>query len=67
MCNGRVCKYPTLEAGIEAIHSLLTRYEAKGKDTIEELNGYYVQPASTNWYNTVLKTKLHLESLQAES
>lgn len=64
MCGrGIVCRYATLEDGIKAIDSLLTKYEAKGKDTIEELNGYYVQPASQNWYNVVLKTKLHLESL----
>jgi hypothetical protein len=56
-------RFATIPDGIEAIDALLTKYEAKGKDTIEELNGYYVQPASQNWFNVVLKTKLTLESL----
>jgi hypothetical protein len=55
--------YPTIPEGIAAIDTLLTKYEAKGKDTIEELNGYYVQPASANWFNTVVKIKNELESL----
>jgi hypothetical protein len=64
MCgSGRVCAYKSWEESIEAIHSLLTKYEARGKDTIEELNGYYVVPASQNWFNVVLKTKQHVEAL----
>lgn len=56
-------QYCTAEEGIESISSLLARYEARGKDTIEDLNGYYVQPASQNWLNTVLKIKAQLENL----
>lgn len=56
-------RYATAEEGITAINGLLAGYEARGYDTIERLNGYYVQPASTNWFNTVIKTKLTLELL----
>lgn len=64
MCGkGVLCKYATLEEGIRAISTLLEKYESRGKDTLEELNGYYVVPASNNWYNTVLKTKLKVENL----
>ncbi len=63
MCRGTPCKYESYEGGIDAIDSLLERYEGRGKDTIEELNGYYVVPASQNWYNTVIKTKNLLENL----
>jgi len=56
--------YSTPEQAIEAISMLLARYEESGHDTIEKLNGYYVQPASANWLNTVLRTKSELESLQ---
>ena len=55
--------YSTAEEGIAAISDLLTKYEARGYDTIEKLNGYYVQPASSNWFNVVLRTKQELESL----
>ena len=57
-------KFSSLEGGIEAIDALLARYEDNGHNTIESLNGYYVQPASQNWLNTVLNTKELLESLQ---
>jgi hypothetical protein len=57
--------YPTPEAGIHAISDLLAKYETDGKHTsIESLNGFYVQPASNNWLQTVLKTKAYLESLE---
>ena len=55
--------YKTPEEAIAAITALLARYEERGYDTIEELNGYYVQPASQNWYSVVTKTKAHIESL----
>jgi hypothetical protein len=61
--KGHLAQYATLSDGIDAISSLLVRYEVRGKDTIEELNGYYVQPASQNWFNTVLKTKQLVENL----
>jgi len=64
MCGkGKLCAYSSIPDGISAINALLTKYEANGHDTIESLNGYYVVPASSNWYNTVLSTKLKLESL----
>lgn len=56
-------RYCTAEEGIQAISNLLARYESKSKDTLEELNGYYVQPASSNWLNTVIKAKDELERL----
>lgn len=56
-------KYADLGQGIAAIDALLAKYESRGKDTIEELNGYYVVPASNNWLSTVLKVKAELESL----
>ena len=55
--------YSTPEEAIEAISTLLAKYEAQGRDTIEELNCYYVQPCSQNWLNTVLKIKASLEAL----
>jgi len=64
MCgSGKLCHYESLEAGINAISNLLVKYESRGKDTLEELNGYYVVPASANWFNTVLKTKQLVENL----
>lgn len=62
--GGGLQRFATMGEAINAIDSLLAKYEARGKRTIEELNGYYVVPASTTWLNTVLTTKLHLESLQ---
>lgn len=56
--------FNSIPESISAISSLLSRYESKGKDTLEELNGYYVVPASQNWFNTVLKTKLTLEQYE---
>jgi hypothetical protein len=57
-------KFASLPDGIEAISNLLQKYENDKKHTtIESLNGYYVVPASASWYNTVLITKLKLESL----
>lgn len=64
MCSGRICRYDSLDAGIDAIDRLLGGYEARGRDTIEEMNGYYVQPASANWYNTVSNVKRTVESLE---
>lgn len=64
MCPGKgLCKYATLADGITAISARLVKYDVNGHDTIEKLNGYYVYPASSNWYNTVIKIKTHLESL----
>lgn len=64
MCGkGVLCRYTTLEDGIKAIDAFLTKAEAKGKDTIEELNCWYVVPCSQNWLNTVLKIKTQLEAL----
>lgn len=63
MCSGRVCHYGSAEEGIAAISNLLAKYEARGKDTIESMNGYYVVPASSLWLNTVIKTKAAVEGL----
>lgn len=51
-----------MESGIEAIETFLEKAEAK-HPTIESLNGWYNQPASKNWLNTVIKTKAKVESL----
>ena len=56
-------RYKSYEEGIAAISNLLQRYEDRGKDTIEEMNGYYVVPANPNWLNTVIKIKAQVESL----
>jgi hypothetical protein len=61
--GGGLAKYQSFEESIQAISDLLVRYEARGKDTLEELNGYYVVPASANWFSTVLKIKLQVENL----
>lgn len=61
--GGGLERYASLPDGISAISNLLVRYESRGKDTLEKLNGYYVVPASQNWYNTVLKIKLKVEEL----
>lgn len=63
MCGGKVCTYQTMELGIAAVSSLLDKMYDRGRTTVESLNGHYVVPASSNWLNTVLKTKLELESL----
>ncbi len=56
--------YSTPEQGIQAISELLAKYETEyGKTTIEQLNGFYVLPASNNWLNTVLKSKQLIENL----
>lgn len=65
MCGkGYPCKYSDLHAGIEAIDAFLAKAEASGHGTVESLNGYYVQPASSSWLQTVLKIKFELENLQ---
>jgi hypothetical protein len=56
-------RYSSYEESINAISDLLSKYEIRGKDTLEELNGYYVQPASNNWLSTVLRIKSEVESL----
>lgn len=62
--SGGLRRFPSPESGIQSISNLLAKYEANGKDTIEKLNCYYVQPCSNNWLNTVLKTKQVVENLQ---
>jgi hypothetical protein len=63
MCSGHICSYPSLEAGIAAIDAFLSKAESSGRDTVEKLNCWYVQPCSTNWLNTVSRTKNQLEAL----
>jgi hypothetical protein len=69
MCSGKVCRYSSLHDGIEAISSLLARYESKGKDTIESMRGYYCVNkkypgnACPDWEPIVLKIKQQVESL----
>lgn len=60
-CGKTLCRYGSPEEGIRAIDALLTKYESRGRDTIEELNGYYVVPASPNWYATVTKVQAQLQ------
>ncbi len=55
-------RYPSIPAGLEAINAFLAKAETK-HPTIESLNGWYNQPGSANWLNTVVSTKLKLESL----
>ncbi len=62
--GGGLRKFSSLPEAITCISDLLATYETKyGKDTIEELNGFYVQPASATWLQTVVKTKRELEAL----
>jgi len=35
MCGRRLCQYDSVEAGIDAINTLLEKYEARGLDTVE--------------------------------
>ena len=63
MSNGKIIRFPTLEAGIQAINDFLAKAEIKGRTTIEKLNCWYVQPCSQTWLKTVLRTKDLLESL----
>lgn len=58
--NG-LAKYENYAVGITAINDWLASHEAN-HPTIESLNGYYVQPASTAWLSTVLKIKKQLEA-----
>jgi hypothetical protein len=61
--GGGLARYSSFEESISAIDGLLTRYEGRGYDTLEELNGYYVQPASDNWFRVVTITKAAIEEL----
>jgi hypothetical protein len=63
MANGRIIHFSDIPTGLEAINNFLTKAENNGHDTIEKLNCWYVQPCSSNWYNTVLKVKAEVESL----
>lgn len=62
MGRGGLAKYGSYQEGINAIHTFLEKAESRGRDTIEELNGWYVVPASNTWYSVVTKTKSQLES-----
>lgn len=61
--GGGLARYNSYEDGIAAIDAFLRKAEGSGRDTVEELNGWYVVPASNNWLNVVIKTKQQLESL----
>jgi len=63
MCSGHICRYPTMEDGISAIQTFLTKAQANGHDTIEKLNCWYVQPCSESWLKIVIETQTTLENL----
>lgn len=56
-------KYATPEEGITTISEFLAKADKAGRNTLEKLNGWYVVPASSNWFNVVLTTKTKLENL----
>ncbi len=63
MSGGRLLQFATLSAWITAENNFLAHAQASGHTTIESLNGWYVQPASNSWLQTVLTTKQQVESL----
>jgi hypothetical protein len=69
MGGGGLRRFASLESGIQGISDLLAKYEANGRDTIEEFRGYYCvnrnYPGNVcpNWESTVLKIKAEVESL----
>jgi len=62
MSKGKIIRYPTMEAGIEAISAFLAKAEAK-HPTIESMRGWYCASACTNWEPTVIRIKNEVESL----
>lgn len=69
MCSGRICRYDSLAAGIDAIDRFLERAEAKGRTTIESFRSWYCYSDSEpghvcrNWESVVLRTKAAVEAL----
>ena len=69
LSKGKVIKYPSQEAAIDAVHNLLDKAYNNGRDTIDELNGWYCYNANypggkcPSWTRVVTETKLKLEAL----
>jgi hypothetical protein len=61
--HGSLIRYGTLEEGIGAIDSFLTKAEANGRTTIESFRGWYCASECVNWESTVINTKTQIESL----
>lgn len=63
MSGGHLIHFESLGAGITAIETFLAKAEDNGRNTVESLNCWYVQPCSANWLDTVLRTKAAVEGL----
>lgn len=62
MSKGKLIRFDTLADWIQTENDWLAKHE-QDHPTIESLNCYYVQPCSSNWLNTVIKTKEEIEAL----
>lgn len=60
--GGGLQHFATIPDGIAAIDAFLTKASA-AHPTIESLNCWYVQPCSSAWLTTVIKTKTLIENL----
>lgn len=63
MSGGKLIRFVSIEAGIDAINNFLSKAENNGRRTVESFRGWYCASECTNWESTVISTKEKLESL----